>query len=85
MSVLQQHQETLKVFWRFEGKCIPATLRSNVFPTEFKFQPEKPGKAGEDFFVLNLFCFVLKFVESHAEKAYTQETYRTYQNWVYHG
>lgn len=85
MSVLQQHLETLKVFWHFESKCIPAALRRNVFPTEFEFQQEKPGKTGEDFFVLHLFCFVLKFVESHAEKEYTQQTYGTYQNWAYRG
>jgi len=57
--VLQQRLETLEEFWPFEGKCIPAMLRSNAFPAEFTFLLEKPGNiflACEDFLFWFLIC-----------------------------
>lgn len=54
--MLQQHLETLKDFWSFECKSIPAMCRSNAFPTEFKFQAEKPGKT---FLVCEVFLMLV--------------------------
>lgn len=56
--MLQQHLETLKDFWSFECKSIPAMCRSNAFPTEFKFQAEKPGKT---FLVCEVFLMLVFF------------------------